>query len=171
VIRYNTYQSFFNISLVSPSSILVFITYTLLLSSHCLAIELLKANPDKIDWDMLSINKNTIELLKDNKDKINWINLSRNENAIELLKANPDKINWKYLSRNLSPDAIELFRKNQDKINWNCLSFNPLIFTYDYEKIKKNFEELGEEIIAKALHPKRIFRLIEEYGEDEIYNI
>ena len=41
----------------------------------------------------------------------------------------------------------------------------------DYEKIKKNFEELAEEIIAKALHPKRIFRLIEEYGEDEIYNI
>jgi len=68
-------------------------------------------------------------------------------------------------------NAIELFKENQDKINWNCLSFNPLIFTYDYEKIKKNFEELGEEIIAKALHPKRIFRLIELYGEDEIYNI
>jgi len=48
---------------------------------------------------------------------------------------------------------------------------NPSIFTYDYEKIKKNFEELGEEIIAKALHPKRIFKLIELYGEDEIYNI
>ena len=102
---------------------------------------------------------------------LNYEYLSGNINAIELLKANPDKINWKYLSRNLSPDAIELFRKNQDKINWNSLSFNPLIFTYDYEKIKKNFEELAEEIIAKALHPKRIFRLIEEYGEDEIYNI
>jgi hypothetical protein len=38
------------------------------------------------------------------------------------------------------------------------------------KKIKKNFEVLGEEIIAKALHPKRIFRLIQEYGEDEIYN-
>jgi hypothetical protein len=50
-------------------------------------------------------------------------------------------------------------------------SFNPLIFIYDYKKIKMNFEELGEEIIAKALHPKRIFRLIQEYGEDEIYNI
>jgi len=30
--------------------------------------------------------------------------------------------------------------------------------------------ELKEEIIAAALHPKRIFRLIEEYGEEEIYN-
>jgi len=89
VIRYNTYQSFFNISLVSPSSILVFITYTLLLSSHCLAIELLKANPNKIDWDMLSINKNAIKLLKENPEKINWDILSINKNAIELLKANP----------------------------------------------------------------------------------
>ena len=134
-------------------------------------MELLKANPNKIDWDMLSINKNAIELLKENPEKINWDMLSINKNAIELLKANPDNINWKYLSRNLNPDAIELFKENQDKINWNYLSFNPLIFTYDYEKIKKNFEVLGEDIIAKALHPKRIFRLIEEYGEDEIYNI
>ena len=30
-----------------------------------------------------------------------------------------------------------------------------------------NFQELGEEIIAKSLHPKRIFRL---YDEDEVYN-
>jgi hypothetical protein len=30
---------------------------------------------------------------------------------------------------------------------------------------------LAEEIVAKALHPKRIFRLIELYGEDEIYDI
>jgi hypothetical protein len=81
-----------------------------------------------------------------NQNKINWDKLSLNSNAIELLKENPKKIDWFYLS------------------------LNPAIFTYDYEKIRKNFEELGEEIIAKALHPKRIFRLIEEYGEDEVYN-
>ena len=79
------------------------------------------------------------------------------------------KLNWCLLSRN--KNAIELLKDNQDKIEWNGLSFNSSIFTYDYEKIKNNFEDLGEEIIAKALHPKRIFRLIEEYGEDEIYNI
>ena len=56
-------------------------------------------------------------------------------------------------------------------LNGMVFHSNPSIFTYDYEKIKKNFEELGEEIIAKALHPKRIFKLIELYGEDEIYNI
>ena len=126
---------------------------------------------NKLNWNELSRNINAIELLKSNPDKIDWELLSMNKNAIELLKENPDKINWDILSLNLNPEAIELFKENQDKINWKYLSINPLIFTYDYEKIKKNFEELAEEIIAKALYPKRIFRLIEEYGEDEIYNI
>jgi len=51
------------------------------------------------------------------------------------------------------------------------LMSNPSIFTYDYEGIKETKADLNEEIIAKALHPKRIFRLISEYGEEEIYNI
>jgi hypothetical protein len=51
------------------------------------------------------------------------------------------------------------------------LSTNPAIFTYDYEKMRNFNLDLKEEIIAKALHPKRIFRLIEEYGEDIIYDI
>jgi hypothetical protein len=85
------------------------------------------------------------------------------------LRDNFDNIYWEYISDN--ENAIELLRDNQDKIDWDMFSLNWSIFTYDYEKIKQNFEELGEEIIAKALHPNRIFRLIEEYGEDEIYNI
>jgi hypothetical protein len=88
---------------------------------------------------------------------------------MELLKENPDKIKWYELSSN--PSAIELLRENPDKINWFELSVNPAIFTYDYDKIKNDFQELGEEIVAKALHPKRIFRLVELYGEDEIYDI
>ena len=91
-----------------------------------------------------------------------------NPNAIEILKKNQDKINWYSLSAN--SNAIELLKENQDKINWHMLSENPSIFTYDYDEIKKNFEVLAEEIVAKALHPKRIFKLIAEYGEEEIYN-
>jgi hypothetical protein len=95
--------------------------------------------------------------------------LSANENAIELLKENQDKINWYMLSKN--PNAIQLLQENPDKINWYMFSKNPSIFTYDYEKMQNSNLELKEEIIAAALHPKRIFRLIEEYGEEEIYNI
>jgi len=50
-------------------------------------------------------------------------------------------------------------------------SLNPSIFTYDYEKMKKIKADLNEEVVAMALHPKRIFKLIDQYGEEEIYNI
>ena len=43
-------------------------------------------NPDKINWDNLSRNKNAIEILKQNREKIHWRYLSRNKNANELLK-------------------------------------------------------------------------------------
>ena len=68
--------------------------------------------------------------------------------------------NWK---------GIKLLSENQDKINWCVLSKNPSIFTYDYKAIKNKNQDLNEEIIIKALHPKRMLRLMEEYGEDEIY--
>ncbi|NBS92095.1 hypothetical protein EBS67_19175, partial [bacterium] len=42
------------------------------------AIELLKENPDKIDWYCLSLNSAAIELLKENPDKMDWDWLSSN---------------------------------------------------------------------------------------------
>ena len=93
-------------------------------------------------------------------EKLGLFNLSNNLNAIHLLEQNPEKIDWNCLS--INSNAIQLLEQNPEKINWFLLSKNPSIFTYDYEKIKKNFEELAEEIIAKALHPKRIQKLKEE---------
>ncbi len=122
---------------------------------------------EKVDWDYLSGNKNAIEILKENPEKINWNHLSSNENGIELLKDNLEKINWIRISSN--PLAIELIKENLEKIDWELLSLNPSIFTYDYELIKKKNQDVNEEIIIKALHPRRILRLIEEYGEEEIY--
>ena len=122
---------------------------------------------NKLNWNYLSSNPNAIKLLKENPDKIDWDYLSSNKNAIELLKEKPDKINWKYLSLNIN--AIELLKENQDKIKWEFISFNTAIFTYDYEKIKKNKKELNEELVIKALHPKRMLKLMEIYGEEEIY--
>jgi len=87
--------------------------------------------------------------LGDNMDKIDWCQLPNDSIAIKTLKENQKKFNWHILS-----------------FNWHTLSFN-----YNYEKMRNSNLDLKEEIIAKALHPKRIFRLIEEYGEDEIYDI
>jgi hypothetical protein len=64
-----------------------------------------------------------------------------------------------------------LLEENQDKICWYNLSKNPSIFTYDYDLIKEKNKELNEEIIEKALHPKRMLRLMQEYGEEDIYSI
>ena len=54
---------------------------------------------NKIDWIIISGNPNAIDLLKKNQDKINWDLLSSNlnSNAIKLLKENKNKINWSKL--------------------------------------------------------------------------
>jgi hypothetical protein len=122
-------------------------------------MHLLEANPDKIDWDFLSLNPSAISLLEKNIDKVNLLALCRNTNGMDLIKKlmTNDNNNFDYC--------------HNYKIIWDLLMSNPSIFTYDYETMKKTKADLNEEVIAKALHPKRIFRLIEEYGEEEIYNI
>ncbi len=138
-------------------------------------MKLLIENPDKINWNYLSSNSNeeAIKLLIENRSKIYWygLSLNSNEEALKLLNKNLDKIYWYQLCLNVNKDALELLKQNPDKINWDFLSKNPEIFIYyDYKKIKKEFQELGEEIIIKSLHPKRMLRLMEEYGEDYIYD-
>ena len=38
------------------------------------------------------------------------------------------------------------------------------------KKIKDNFKDLGEELLAKVLHPDRIFKLMKNYDKNEVYN-
>ena len=101
----------------------------------------------KINWFLLSLNPNAVNILMNNKDKIYWGTFCKNKNAIE------------YICK---------YYHNKNNIDY-LLYVNPSIFTYDYELIQKNNKELNEEIIIKALHPKRMLRLMELYGEDEIY--
>src|SRR5688572_13535556 len=69
---------------------------------------------DKIDWDYLCMNENdgAIQLLKNNINKINWEYLSENDGAIEILKNNVDKINWNSLSLNKNNGAIQILKDN-----------------------------------------------------------
>jgi hypothetical protein len=104
------------------------------------AIDILKANPEKIVWSFLSNNTNplAIDLLRERavvennmskkdykklEDKIDWDYLSTNPNAIELLKKYPHKINWEMLSANTA--AIDWLKENKNAIDWDILSVNP----------------------------------------------
>jgi uncharacterized cysteine cluster protein YcgN (CxxCxxCC family) len=163
------------------------------------AIEILKANPDKIDWEFFCLNSNdkAIEIIMANPDKINWDNLISNENEkiIEIFRNNQDKINWSMLAININKKIrneigrtmtneekirltrngleIEEFINFYNKCNYSnywsndeklyklwlsCSNSN--FYKVDYEKMKKNFEPMAEEIIKEAMHPKRICKLI-----------
>jgi hypothetical protein len=161
------------------------------LSQNENAIELLTNNQDKIAWSYLCLNNNAVELLKNNKNKINNRLICNNSNYYEIF---PERFeydeNYRIYIENIrlyfgyhlinnenevyfksdKCDDMELIEKNQHKIDWDLLAKNPAIFSYDYDEIKNNFKELGEEIIEKALHPKRMLRLMAEYGEDIIYD-
>lgn len=81
-----------------------------------------------ISWTLLSKNNTdeAIDILKANQNKIDWRTLSFNENdkAFDLINDNLDKINWENLSTNSNPKIIEIFEKNQDKISWQYLAIN-----------------------------------------------
>jgi hypothetical protein len=121
------------------------------LSSNKNAIELLKENPDKINWNWLSKNENpnAISLLKENQDKINWKALSSNKNAIDLLRDNLDKIDWFYLC--LNPNAIEIIKENLDNIRFHCydlqmLYANASIFELDHNKNNLKLEQINRNL-------------------------
>ena len=40
------------------------------------------------------------------------------------------------------------------------------VFKYDYEKMRKNFEDFEEDLLKAVLHPRRIMRNLELYGYD-----
>ena len=66
------------------------------------------------------------------------------------------KINWQALSSN--ENAIELLKQNQNKICYRNLSSNPAIFELDYEAMKKNNQDMYEELIKEVMKPSRVFK-------------
>lgn len=83
-------------------------------------------------WSNISENPAAIDILKENPDKMNWVHLCLNTSpdAIKMLEANQDKIHWNCLS--LNPAAIHLLKNNRDKLSISCLNSNP----YDYLREK-----------------------------------
>ena len=97
--------------------------------------------------------------------KSNYTNIYKFKSFID-----EDKIHWDRLCRN--PNAIHILEANQDRINWATLSENTNIFTYDYEKMKKNCNIYKEELIAYVFHPSRLFKNVSEDTDiDELFDM
>ena len=132
-----------------------------IISSNPEAISFLEKHQDRIHWSSLSSNNKAIFILEKNVDKIDWSKLSGNCNAISLLMANENKIDWNQLSSNKNPDILSLLEKNKNKICFYNLSYNPNIFTWDYEYYKKRMDIHREELMKKVFHPTRLYRYLE----------
>ncbi len=95
------------------------------------AIQMLKENPENINWYCLSLNPSAIDILEQNTDKLDWHNISKNPSAIHLLKKYPENINWECLSENPSEEAIQLLEQNPEKVDWFNMSKNPSNYAID----------------------------------------
>jgi hypothetical protein len=85
-----------------------------------------------------------------NKQEIVWHNI-----ALELQV--PTRFIDKYLEElSKNPDDIEMLKKYPNKIDKKSIWANPMIFTYDYDKIKGIFADLNKEYYVLFYHPKRI---------------
>jgi len=141
------------------------------LSSNHNAIKILEKNINKINWRNLCNNMNALSILEKNIDKFDnvcWINLSSNSNAISILEKNIDKIDMSVLTA-YNSNAFRILQNYPDKIiwsviNWDNLSFDHPIFEIDYKYLEERCNIYKEELMQKALHPKRIEKYLLEYG-------
>jgi hypothetical protein len=84
----------------------------------------------------LPINPNAIEILKENPDKIDWCLLSINPNAIELLKEYPNKIRWYWLSDNPSifePIKEPIYKEELIAAVFHPTRFARYLYEFDYD--------------------------------------
>jgi hypothetical protein len=107
------------------------------------------------------IQKKVIAFIEKYADKAaDFRRLSPIANAIHILERNLDKVDWSRLSCN--PAAIRILEQNQDKIDWDSFSFNSEIFDYSYEYLEERCNIYKEELIQKAMSPKKLQRYIDD---------
>jgi len=96
------------------------------LSRNGTAINILKENIDKINWEALHANPYAMEILNLYPDKINtrWLSYNQSDAALDFLEKHQEQIDWKGLSSNTNPRAIKLLEANQDLIFWEFLTYN-----------------------------------------------
>ena len=145
------------------------------------AIHLLKKevekSPERIDWSSLALNPSpdAMKLFEEHPHKINWYLISGNKSreAFELLSKNTDKIIdkipcWSILSCNSHAMELmyEMSKGDTSRYLWGLLSSNPDIFT-EWTKVEER--PFKWELLAEALHPRRISAIYEQMGSLDGY--
>ena len=125
---------------------------------------------DLLNWDYFSANPLAISLLEQNRDKIDWYGLCFNSHprAIGLFAQHPEKLTrWDYFSSKQNISLLIL--SNLEQVDWKSLTSNPNIFKVEEDFLKKRTDLFREELMQKALHPRRIAPLLDQEGELENY--
>jgi hypothetical protein len=88
-------------------------------------VDFLKEHEELINWNTLSLNESpdAIEMLGANPTKINWYNLSRNPSAMPIIRENLDRYCWEtsdstdlsekicWTSLCFNPNAMDILEK------------------------------------------------------------
>ena len=133
-------------------------------SNPNITIEIIDKYPNK-DWNwecVLKTIKITIEMIQNNPSKYwDWFYISENPNVtLEFIKYFKEKrFSWYNFSplknKNLTMQFIEKY--NEYPLDWQELSKSSLDVDYQntMKQLKRNFQTVEEELIAKAWHPSR----------------
>jgi hypothetical protein len=139
-------------------------------------LELFNGKKKYLDWKLLSSNPIAVKLLLANKTSIKKIKMdkfvqNKSKEAMDYLFKNYtiEQISLYRVSLSKNEFAIEYLKRYPNLIWFGTIGENKGIFKIDYNSMKRRFENIAEEIYMKAVHPKRICRLLDKYGEEEVY--
>ena len=119
-----------------------------------------------LHWSCLSRIEEALPLLALHLDKVNWSEFTVNPNpaVIPILEKNLDKVSKLYFCTN--PNVLPILEKEPEKIDWCFFGWNQSIYEPDYESIRTRINIYKEELIAAAMHPRRIKKIMELIGEE-----
>lgn len=123
------------------------------------AINLIKNNLYRINWETLSENPAAFDLLKNNLDKVYWERFVSLPKAIDIINKHLLETDYKPTLFDISdlcanPKMLNYFRQHPEQINWQSLSFNPDAI----DLFANNLDKLDWEYVSE--HPKAIDLLI-----------
>jgi hypothetical protein len=137
----------------------------------------LRPGKDRINWEYLSKYSANISYLEENENKIDWILLSYNKNAVRLQLKRPKKLNWKIVSE--YTNSWDLLENNKELIKWDYIIKNKnkdvIQFVKENISLVKDpyFDKIyDEEVLSMILKMRcniNYYETNNKYGNSNIY--